>query len=207
MDDTPKPRPNPRAETPGTDPSLHPARAPGRTLVEQLGPLVDELRQLNTDFGLRPYRVFSVVVRWSGGAVGKGNPTVITDKELLPTPNVPGLHTLEDRMTEGGRSERGSILMTEVSPRYTEDEVRSLFHVHPLLSGDDGFLELRIDGRDGETIRRRFACLVPGRRADKFDWAVRLRRQNQNEHRTTSTDKPLTPEQVDQHRREDKRSW
>ncbi len=200
LEDPPKPRTNPRALPPDRDPSLHPNRRPSTSLVEDLGDVVDDARQLLTDFGLRPYRVFSVVVRWTGGAVGKGSPQVLSEREFLPTPNVVFLGkggSLGKRMTEGGTSERGEVLMTELSPRYTEDDINSLFCRQPLPSTDEGFVEVRMDERDGQTIRRRFFPLVPYRRAAKFDWAVRLRKQNTNESRTSPVDNVKSPEQIE----------
>lgn len=210
IEDPPKPRGNPRAQPPDRDPSLHANRRPGSSLVESLGDIVDEARQLNTDFGLRPYRVFSIVVEWSGGEVGKGAPTVIRETEFLPTPLVQmgssrGIGGVDTRMTEGGLSERGMVVMTEVSPRLTEDDIQALFHLQPVPQNLDAFIEIRMDARDGATTRRRFAVQgVPDRRADKFDWRVKLRRQNQNEHRNTSVDNVKPAHEVQAARRRDR---
>lgn len=209
LEDPPKPRRNPRPVPPDRDPSLHPLARPSSSLVESLGDVVDDARQIVTDLGLRPYRVFSVVVRWSGGEVGKGDPCVESEVELLPTPKVVffgevGVGGLTTKMTEGGLSERGDAKMMEISPRYTEDDVRQLFHLQPLPAGLDGFVEVRMDARDGSSIRRRFAVLVPQRRAEKFDWIVRLKRQNQNDRRDSSVDNVKSPLEVEQLRRRER---
>ena len=54
--------------------SLHALRDSelGRTLVDDLIPVADDLRQLYTEFGGRPYRVFLVWVRWSADEDGDG---------------------------------------------------------------------------------------------------------------------------------------
>lgn len=204
LEDLPKPNRNPRPQKPNQDPDLHPMRG-SQSLVEGFGGLVDELRQLNTDFGLRPYRMFSVVVKWSGGVRGQGDPQVVSEKEFLPTPNI-GLEGVRVVMTGVGKNERGEITVTEISPRYTEDDIYALFHLQPVPGEADAFIEIRMDGRDGSAIRRRFTALVPTMRAGKFDWLVKLRRQAVNEHRDTSVDNVKGPALVEQlQRRED--SW
>jgi hypothetical protein len=202
IEDPPKPRGNPRPQKPNNDPDLHPNRRPGRSLVECFGGMVDDLRQLNTDFGLRPYRMFSIVVRWTGGEVGVGEPKVVSEVEFLPTPNI-GMEGVRQKMGETGKGERGEIRVTEISPRYTEDDINALFHLQPIPDGGDAFIEIRMDERDGSTIRRRFTPLVPTRRPGKFDWAVTLKRQNQNEHRDTSVDNVKSPQLVEKLQKRD----
>lgn len=169
------PRQNPRFPTPNEDGGLHPARNPGGGLVECLGSIVDDLRQINTDFGLRPYRLFSVVTRWSGGQHGRGEESVVSEVEILPTPNV-FMDRLSGVLKAGGRDEDGPMTVNEISPRYSEEDISAIFHQQPLPPGFTGFIEMREDTRDGELVtRRRFVVQgVPMRRADDFDWQVKL---------------------------------
>ncbi len=165
---------NPRPETPNTDPSLHPLVTPARSLVEDLGETADEMRQLYTDFGMRPYRVFSIVVKWTGGDVGRGEQQVISETEFLPTPLV-DMSRLNAALKSGGRVENGNVRLRELSPRYTEEQITELFHRNPLPKGLQSFVEVREDARDGNTKRRRFQVTgVPERRADEFQWTVEL---------------------------------
>lgn len=181
---------NPRIETANDDPAVGPARAPGSTLVEQLGKTVDDLRQLYTDFGLRPYRVFSVVTRWSGGAPGRGDEALVSETELLPTPVVK-VDGLRGELTSGGLTERGTTRLSELSPRYTEDEIRQLFHCEPLPDGLQGWIEIRIDARDGSTERRRFVTRgVPERDAERFQWRSVLIRQDSARTRSGALGRP-----------------
>ncbi len=190
MPDGPRPRNNPRAITPDRDPSLHPNPAPELSLVEDLGPVADDLRQLFTDFGTRPYRVFSVVVFWTGGEEGRGEETVESETEFLPTPLV-DLSRLRSVTTSAGKTEKGFHVMTEVSPRYTEDDIRTLFHVQPLPKGRTGYIEIQMDRRDAQAKRRRFAVRgVPARRADEFDFRVSLSVQDQARLRSGQPDRP-----------------
>lgn len=148
-----------------------------------MGPLVDELRQLNTDFGLRPYRVFSVVVAWDGGAVGRGTPRVVSELEFLPTPLV-NLKPLRKEMRAAGKIEQGSAFLSELSPRYTEDDIDLLFRRGRLEPGQEAYVEVREDARDGSTKRRRFQVRgVPFREAESFQWVVTLTSEQQDRER------------------------
>lgn len=177
--DPPESRTNPRPITPDTDPALEPNPAPEASLVEDMGELVDDLRQMYTDFGLRPYRLFSIVTNWTGGAKGRGDQVIKTETELLPTPLITNVDSLRGDLKSGGNTERGGVRVSEISPRFTEDDIREIFHLQPLPAGHEAFLEMRVDGRDGNTIRRRFTIQgAPWRRADRFDWTIRLLEQD-----------------------------
>lgn len=180
---------NPRGRNqPEFDPELHPACAPSSTLTEDMGAVVDDLRQIATDYGQRPYRMFSVVYKWSGGSVGRGKPTTIFEQEFLPTPKltINGLvdrgyirASVKDKPQEAGSVERGVISVIDISPRYTEDQIRQLFRSGADLdAGEVAFIEIAMDDRDGASERRRFTVdSVPTRHASKFYWSVELVRQ------------------------------
>lgn len=170
---------------PGDGSGAHPDPDPCVSLVESLGETVDSLRQLYTDFGLRPYRVFSVVYEWSGGDVGRGLPRVISEQEMLPTPRVIETSGVSGELRSAGLVERGTVRLEQVSPRYTEDQVRLLFFQYPLPPGKQGFIEMRIDSRDGSTERRRFIVRgIPFRDAQGFQWRVTLLRQDEDRTRS-----------------------
>ncbi len=189
---------NPRGQTPNNDPALRPLPLPSRSLAEQLGDTVDELRQLYTDFGLRPYRVFSVVVVWSGGASGRGDAVVEEEVELLPTPRLVDMKPVTGKATPAGFDEEGAVMLRQISPRYTEDDIRTIFHLQPLPTDRDGFLEIRVDQRDGQTLRRRFTVKgAPFRDAMKFQWSARLVLQSHDRDRDgTIRDDVSSPAEV-----------
>lgn len=181
---------NPRPRTPNSPASpQHPSCNPSASLVEQMGSVVDDLRQLNTDFGLRPYRVFSMRVRWTGGDVGRGECVVVSEREFLPTPRFDDMSGVSSTLRSGGLAERGTTKLREISPRYTEDEVRGLLCCSLTLApGVEGWIEVAMDSRDGSTQRRRFVVSgVPFRNAGRFEWTANLLRQDQDRSRSGET--------------------
>jgi hypothetical protein len=115
-----------------------------RTTIEGcLLPTVDSIRQIYTDFGLRPYRVFMVWVGWSAdvnadgvvagaerwlepGVEGVGRPVLLKEVELLPTPLVGGLGGLSGDVEATGNTESGTVNVSQVSAGYTEDQLQGL---------------------------------------------------------------------------------
>lgn len=171
---------NPRGDAPPSyDPRLHENLSPHASLAESMSSIVDEARQLVTDLGLRPYRVFSVTVRWSGGERHRGQPRVVFQQELLPTPKVENFGNMKEQLREAGAVERGDVRLSQISGRYTEEEITSLFP-YRATDADESFIEIAMDSRDGEEpVRRRFiVSSVPVRRPDRFDWEVTLTRQD-----------------------------
>lgn len=168
-----------RADRPDYDPSLaglEPAEA-SRSLAEELGETVDDLRHLETTFGLRPYRYFAIRARWSGGEVGRGDLRVVRETELVPPPRVVE-RSLRRGAGAGGRDESGTVRLDEISPRYTEDDLSMLFP-RALAAGEEAWIEERSDGRDGyETRRRRFSVAsAPKRDPQTWSWQLELRVQ------------------------------
>src|SRR5581483_8497539 len=64
---------------------------PMGTLIDQLTPTVDCLRDLQTQLGARQYEVTLVWTRWTGGERGVGDEYVVTALPMLPTPLVSDL--------------------------------------------------------------------------------------------------------------------
>jgi hypothetical protein len=174
---------NPRGpDQPAFDPELHPLADPERSLVESLGGIVDDIRQINTDLGARPYRVFSVTLKWSGGEIGRGDAEVVSETEFLPTPDLSSINSVRRSLLSGGNVERGGLALYEISPRYTEDQLDALCYGDRECRGPafQTFIEVSIDRRDGDrTKRRRFTiAAVPYRDAKRFQWTVDLTKQD-----------------------------
>lgn len=170
---------------PNLDPALHPVADPERTFASELASAVDGARQIVADLGLSPYRVFVVRVRWSGGAIGRGSPSVVSELELLPTPTIFETSGVRGGMRSGGNVERGSLELRRISPRYTEDELEGVLCCgrHRAGGADEVFVETRLDAPP-RTERRRFVVTgMPYFHARGFEWRVRLLRQDEDRAR------------------------
>jgi len=150
-----------------------------RSLGDELSEVVDDAQQLVADLGLRPYRVFSVVEQWSGGTRGRGTLAIVRELEITPPP-VLSMRSLRRDMKSAGVVERGELTLERISPRYTEEEIRSLFPTN-LDAGQYAYIEQRWDGRNGgDPQRRRFTISsvpfleIPRR----FQWSVRVKPQD-----------------------------
>lgn len=170
--------------TPNLDPSLEPDPNPEQSFTSSIAGIVDDARQLVTDLGLSPYRVFVVTVRWTGGAVGQGEAKVVGELELLPTPEIRETSGVRGEQRSGGLVERGTIELRKVSIRYTERELEGVFQCGRCANRDAAvqvFVEMRIDGREPEARRRRFTVTgMPYLNAKGFEWRVRLLRQDED---------------------------
>ena len=150
-----------------------------RSLGDDLSQVVDDAQQIVADLGLRPYRVFSVVEQWSGGARGRGRVSIVRELEFAPPP-VLSMRSLRRDMKSAGVVERGELTLERISPRYTEEEIRSFFPTN-LDGGQYAYIEQRFDGRNGgEPQRRRFTISsVPFLELPRrFQWSVRVRPQD-----------------------------
>ena len=161
--------------------------------------MADNLRQINTRFGVRPYRVFLTWTRWEGAETGEGYEVLAQRIELLPTPLVK--ENINYEIWHGGTLAEGSITLGEVSVvAYTEDILRGFDArlIHDLdLSGDnpsvpepwDFFYEVVQDRRAGcEPDRPRFRLNgCPFLKADTQEWTFTLERASrQRTRRDTS---------------------
>jgi len=150
------------------------------SLAAELGAVVDDARALVAGLGLAPYRGWSVVLRWSGGAKGRGEATVVSRTEIVPSPVV-DFGNLRRAPKDAGSPERGEARLRKISPRYTEAEVTKLFP-RALGPGEEAFLEVVADGRfaDGDPqARRRFVIAgAPYLDQMRFEWVVSIRAQD-----------------------------
>ncbi len=171
-----------------------------RTLAARFSPLGDKLRQLNTRFGVRPYRVFLNWTLWSGEETGQGTEELKQRIELLPTPLVESLDNLTFAPWHAGILQVGSLRVSQVSNyAYSEDILRGFDAclISKLAGLDltapnvsipepwDFFYEVVEDGRGGATPDRpRFRLVnTPMRRAGKLDWTFMLERTDRQRRR------------------------
>lgn len=155
------------------------------TLVRRFIPLADSLRNLLTRFGLRSYRVALVYVQWSGGRRGVGVPSVVKEVALLPTPKISPLTGLSELVQPVGLDELGSIELSQVSGRFTEEELRGFSVDGEEVPRDtEFFYEVEFFPQQGQSQKRRFfprtpPAYMPGR----LQWVVRLEKANEDRSR------------------------
>lgn len=154
-----------------------------RTLAHRLAPRVDRLRQLNTRFGLRPYRVFLVWTKFGGAERGEGDENLIKREELLPTPKVTDLNAVSKTLYTVGVLPVGTIRVEEISATYTADflEGKIIEPGKPIPQPYSFFYEVVEDDRGGtaQTERAKYRiAMKPFRMPGKVQWTITLERMS-----------------------------
>ena len=158
------------------------------TLAQKLIPVADGIRNLFTRFGLRTYKVRIVRIRWAGGRRGLGVPTVASELDIFPTPLVQDLTTLTEIATPVGLDESGVIVVSEISGRFTDDQLRFLDADGEEPGPDENvFYEIEYpqpDRLSATSVKRRFFLQgAPYYSAGRFQWSVRLVKANEDRSR------------------------
>ena len=159
------------------------------TLVNRFVKLADRLRQLNTKFGLRPYRVFLVWSKWTGEERGEVNEVEALRIEILPTPKVSSLDSVALNPMSAGIVPVGSLRVTEVSGAFTQDVLMGkklpVLHEETIPEPWEFFYEVVEDGRgDPEPVRSKFRLMsTPFRNAENVEWNVTLERVSEDRDR------------------------
>lgn len=159
------------------------------SLGQKLVPAVDKIRDINTQMGLRPYRVNIVRTRWSGGVRSRGVEQVISELEILPTPLVVDMRSLSEVVTAVGVEDEGMVQLQQISGRYTEE--------HLLGNGPNGappgadvnvYYEIEFFRRDGgPSEKRRFIREgIPMYLAGQVQWQITLVSATENRARNGS---------------------
>jgi len=139
----------------------------------------DRLRQIAVKFGLRPYRVFLVWTRWTGGEHGAGEEVEMRRVELLPSPQVKT--SVQRTLLNPGVFPTGTVAVSRVSATYpnallTGEQPPAGAEGEGLKKPWDFFYELQLDGRQGDNPAvRRYrlvddASVVPG----NMEWSFTL---------------------------------
>lgn len=85
--------------------------------------VIDGLRaDLHPQFGVRPYRVYTVKRAWQGEEIGDGAYSDVVT-EIEPQPRVWQWDGYKFVLAVHGLDERGEVKITEVSLSYTHDEL------------------------------------------------------------------------------------
>jgi len=137
-------------------------------LADALVDVVDNVRRkIHGALGTRPWNVAIVTRTWSGSERGVGTPSVRV-LELDPAPMVS--KSAKDRMGPAGREAAGTVELTGVSLRYTEEELNPRVDARTEVA-------YRITEAHGQRQRTRWFVLaatpVP-RRDNGSDWYIIL---------------------------------
>lgn len=157
-----------------------------KTLARRFVPLADKLRDLMTKFGLRPYKVRIMRVKWSGGQRGVGAPTIVSEIHILPTPLISDLTSLQEIVHPTGLCEHGSIQLSEVSGTFTDDDLMGRDKDGaPPGADDEVFYEIEFPRPDGlaSTRRRFYMTSPPHYHAGRLQWIIRLEKSHEDRDR------------------------
>jgi hypothetical protein len=157
-----------------------------RTLGRKLIPTADLIRDLHTRFGMRPYKMRVVRVRWTGGKRGVGTPDIESALDILPTPKIMDLAGLTEIVHPVGLDEDGTIMVTEISGRFTDEDLRfARADGTPPGPDEEVWYEIefpRPDGKPGD-LRRFYLRAAPMYYADRFQWQIRLEKAHSDRAR------------------------
>lgn len=159
------------------------------SLGQKLIPVVDRARDINTQLGLRPYRVHLIKTRWSGGKRGRGVEQLIWDQEILPVPLVVDMRSLTENVSPVGVEESGIVQLQKISGRYTEEFLLGIGKDGNPVSGDENvYFEIEFFRRDGRpSEKRRFIHdSAPTYNPTSVEWSVSLVRAIENRGRDGS---------------------
>lgn len=150
-----------------------------RSIANKLIRIGDKLRDLNTRFGVRRYNVRILRTVSDGEQRGAGVETVLSELLLLPTPKISDMSGLRAVLNLSGLDEVGDIQLSEVSARFTEDQLRGYGEDGaPPAKNENVYYEIefvRTDGRDSD--RRRFVvATAPNNVPDNVEWVISLKR-------------------------------
>jgi hypothetical protein len=158
------------------------------TLIDSLTPIVDCVRDIYTQLGARQYEVSLVWTQWTGGERGVGGENVVRTLQVLPTPLVGTLNALDRELQSIGIDEAGTLRVSEISPRFSEDLLIGKDLV--VRTGDNlpvdmnFYWEIYFPRLDGFGLRRRFTpATAPNKDPTNFEWVVNLLKSSENRTR------------------------
>jgi len=147
-----------------------------KTLVASLTGCVDSIRDIYTCLGARTYTVSMIRTRWSGGSRGVGVEEVLEETMILPTPKISTLTALSTEQLSIGEEEIGAMQLSEVSARFTEDDLTGIsMDGTPIPNDQNFYYEVQFPQPDGSAKRRRYSPdSAPNYDPLKFQWELSL---------------------------------
>jgi hypothetical protein len=173
------------AEVPAISGQVRPESPARRSLADSLGPTVDRIRQLRTDMGLAPYRVFLVHWRWPSKR-GLGRPVEIARDEVLPNPKISDMTGTLIGVAAFGATEGGGLFVSKISTKYSENDLLGrtpdlVDSVRPKTSASnvEFFWEVQL-ARGGSKPRRYIPQGVPMLDRSGIQWKISVIKQSES---------------------------
>ena len=157
-----------------------------RTLASCLISVADSVRDIYTQLGLRTYSVKIIRTAWTGGRRGVGIEYIKDSLDILPTPRISSLDELTEVLQPVGLDELGSIRVSEISGRFSEDQLLGRIPDGiPIDKDEQVFYEIEFPRADGISgVKRRFAPRsAPNYEASTLQWSMRLERTREDRAR------------------------
>lgn len=169
--------------------TLHTPASWRGSLASRVIDLEDRGREIDSRLGFRPYAVWIVRSTWTGGRRGDGPEEITQEVPILPVPKVSDLTGVQMIVTPALVQEVGTVLVSEISGRYTEDQVRGRDPAgRPAGPNETTWWEIAfLAGCAGVAAgeRMRFAVKsVPMYDADRAQWSVTLVRAHEGRARS-----------------------
>jgi len=120
------------------------------TLADDLKPIIEGIRAIPGQLGLRPYRVFVKTGTWTGDRTGEGG-EVVAEVELLENGYSPKVRFLDDEAIALGGLDKGSVRIGPITPEHSTGgtDIDDLLGT-ALVVGET--LQLRLSGPDGDAL-------------------------------------------------------
>lgn len=157
-----------------------------QSIAHRLHRVGDRVRQFATKLGIRPYRVFLVWTTYDGEERGEGTERILHVHEILPTPKVGELTSLQNLGYSAGVLSTGTLRVDNISAGLTRAQLVGLAvpgkgQVADMPERVDFWYELREDGRGGDVpVPARFRLAAePVRLPGNVSWSVLLEKQEE----------------------------
>lgn len=146
------------------------------SLANGLFDTANRARNIASRLGVRPYVVRIIRVGWTGGVRHQGQKTTLGTFTILPTPKVTLLTALRDVLLPIGRDTEGAVVVTQINPSLTEDQLRGAPEgLTEIPANQEVFWEIEYPHeRIGSRKRRFHLDTVPAYDAENLQWVVGL---------------------------------
>ena len=123
------------------------------TLADDLLPVIDGIRAIPGQLGLRPNRVYLVATEWDGAYTGEGEATEDADEITVGSGQPPKVRQLNDEQLAMGQLAAGAIEIGPVTPSYSGGGVSAAVLLAQAVAAGDT-RHVRVVGPAGIAVYR-----------------------------------------------------